>query len=98
AVVALLVTACGGTTTGTAAPSAAASASAAGGESPAASGSGGPSPPASDAGYTGPPATITYSIWGDPQEIASQTAIADAFHAAKPHITAHVDVTDCASY
>src|SRR5690349_24007570 len=80
AVVALLVAACGGTTAGTAAPSAAASAAAS--EAPGGSASAGESPSASDAGYTGPPATITYSIWGDPQEIASQTAIADAFHAA----------------
>ena len=40
----------------------------------------------------GPPVTIKYSIWGDPQEITNQTAIADAFHAANPAITVDVDV------
>jgi multiple sugar transport system substrate-binding protein len=96
AVVALLAAACGGTSTGTAAPSAGASAAAS--EAPAGSASSGESPAASDAGYTGPPATITYSIWGDPQEIASQTAIADAFHAANPNITVNVDVSDWDAY
>ena len=47
---------------------------------------------------TGGPATITYSIWGDPQEIASQTAIAEAFHAANPDITVNVDVSDWDAY
>src|SRR5262249_44427519 len=56
---------------------------------PAASGVSGPagSPAASAAGYTGPEATISYSIWGDPQEIKNQQAIVDAFHAANPKIT-----------
>ena len=53
---------------------------------------------ASAAGYSGPPATIKYSIWGDPQEIASQTAIAEAFHAANPNITVDVDVSDWDAY
>ena len=42
--------------------------------------------------------TIRYSIWGDPQEITSQTAIADAFHAANPNITVDVDVSDWDAY
>ena len=58
----------------------------------------GESPAASAAGYTGPPATIKYSIWGDPQEIASQKAIAEAFHAANPDITVNVDVSDWDAY
>src|SRR3954452_23217777 len=83
AVIPLLLAACGGTSTatgGTAATSAppAASGSAAPAESATSAGAAAPS----DAGYTGPPAAITYSIWGDPQEITSQKAIADAFTAA----------------
>ena len=42
--------------------------------------------------------TIKYSIWGDPQEITSQKAIADAFHAANPNITVDVDVSDWDAY
>jgi multiple sugar transport system substrate-binding protein len=93
---AIVLSACGGTSTGTGAP--AASAPPAGSEPPAGSAPGGVSAAPSDAGYTGPPATITYSIWGDPQEIASQTAIADAFHAANPDITVNVDVSDWDAY
>ena len=52
----------------------------------------------SDAGYTGPPVTISYSIWGDPQEIKNQQAIVDAFHAANPNITVKVDVSDWEPY
>lgn len=52
----------------------------------------------SDAGYTGPETTITYSIWGDPQEIKSQQAIVDAFHAANPKITVKVTVSDWEPY
>ena len=52
----------------------------------------------SAAGYSGPPVTIKYSIWGDPQEIASQTAIAEAFHATNPNITVEVDVSDWDAY
>jgi multiple sugar transport system substrate-binding protein len=93
---AIVLSACGGTSTGTGAP--AASAPPAGSEPPAGSAPGGVSATPSDAGYTGRPATITYSIWGDPQEIASQTAIADAFHAANPNITVNVDVSDWDAY
>jgi multiple sugar transport system substrate-binding protein len=93
AVVALLVVACGGSTT-SAPPSAASAAP------PAASGVSGPAgtPAASSAGYTGPEATISYSIWGDPQEIKNQQAIVDAFHAANPKITVKVDVSDWEPY
>jgi multiple sugar transport system substrate-binding protein len=93
AAVALLAAACGGSTT-SAPPSAASAAP------PAASGESGPagSPAASPAGYTGPDATISYSIWGDPQEIKNQQAIVDAFHAANPKITVKVDVSDWEPY
>jgi multiple sugar transport system substrate-binding protein len=57
-----------------------------------------PSAAPSDAGYTGPEATITYSIWGDPQEIKNQQAIVDAFHAANPKITVKVTVSDWDPY
>ena len=97
AALAIVVAACGGTTTPTGA------ASAGGSEpgqrrAPTAPAASGESPAASPAGYTGPPVTIKYSIWGDPQEIASQTAIADAFHAANPNITVNVDVSDWDAY
>jgi multiple sugar transport system substrate-binding protein len=99
AVVALLAAACGGTTTTTPAASAAATPAAtaapasAGAESPATT-----SEQPSAAGYTGPPVTIKYSIWGDPQEITNQKAIADAFHVANPSITVDVDVSDWDAY
>jgi multiple sugar transport system substrate-binding protein len=57
-----------------------------------------PSAAPSDAGYTGPEATISYSIWGDPQEIKNQQAIVDAFHAANPKITVKVTVSDWEPY
>ena len=93
--VTLVVAACGGSTT--ASPSAAApSASAAAATASAAGGSAAPA--ASDAGYTGPEATISYSIWGDPQEIKAQQAIVDAFHVANPKITVKVTVSDWEPY
>src|SRR6185436_10919924 len=92
AALALLVSACAGSTASpsvsSASPAAAPSGSAA---APA-------SPGASAAGYTGPEATISYSIWGDPQEIKNQQAIVDAFHAANPKITVKVDVSDWDPY
>jgi multiple sugar transport system substrate-binding protein len=94
-VTALVISACGGSTatpsTVTASPpgSPAATASQAA-ESP--------SVAPSDAGYTGPAATITYSIWGDPQEIKNQQAIVDAFHATTPNITVKVTVSDWDPY
>jgi multiple sugar transport system substrate-binding protein len=98
-VAALIVSACGGSS---GSPSAAAtSASAAPLPSAVASASqaaASASPAPSDAGYTGPEATITYSIWGDPQEIKSQQAIVDAFHAANPKITVKVTVSDWEPY
>ena len=81
---AVVVAACGGSTATSSAP-APASAAAPSQPAPAGSAATGESPAASPAGYTGPPVTIKYSIWGDPQEITSQTAIADAFHAANPN-------------
>src|SRR5215218_9890745 len=96
AAITLLVAACGGST-GTSAPASAAAPESAAPTSSDAAPSGASAAP-SDAGYTGPPATITYSIWGDPQEIASQTAIADAFTAANPNITVNVDVSDWDAY
>ena len=84
----LLAAACGGST-----------ASPSGSTPPAASGSAAPGSAApSGAGYTGPEATITYSIWGDPQEIKNQQAIVDAFHAAIPKITVKVTVSDWEPY
>jgi multiple sugar transport system substrate-binding protein len=92
-VVTLLVAGCGGSATTSPAASAAAPPAAS-----AAVPSGGGSAAPSDAGYTGPDATISYSIWGDPQEIANQQAIVDAFHEANPKITVNVDVSDWEPY
>jgi multiple sugar transport system substrate-binding protein len=97
AVMAVAVAACGGTTTTSTAPTAP-SAAAPSVAAPAESAATGESPAASAAGYTGPPVTIKYSIWGDPQEITNQKAIADAFHAANPNITVDVDVSDWDAY
>jgi multiple sugar transport system substrate-binding protein len=95
AVIALLATACGGTATpvpsATTAPPPSTAASTA-----AASPSATAAP--SDAGYTGPEATITYSIWGEPEELKAQQAIVDAFHAATPKITVKVTVSDWETY
>lgn len=94
ALTALLVAACGDSTTpttpGTTVPDASA---------PAGSGDGSAAPGASaGSGYDGPPATIEYAIWGDPQEIGSQTAIAKAFEALNPSITVNVSVSDWDAY
>ncbi len=94
----VVVSACGGST---ASPSAATTASpAAQASQPASSATAAASASAapSDAGYTGPEATITYSIWGDPQEIKNQQAIVDAFHLANPKITVKVTVSDWEPY
>ena len=77
---------------GAGAPSAAASAA------PPASSDTGASPAASAAGYTGGPATISTRSGATRQEIASQTAIVEAFHAANPDITVNVDVSDWDAY
>ena len=96
---ALVVSACGGSTgspTGAAPP---ASIAAPASSATSASQAGAPASAApSDAGYTGPEATITYSIWGDPQEIKNQQAIVDAFHAVNPKITVKVTVSDWEPY
>ena len=105
AAITLLAAACGGSTT-TAAPASAPASSAAPAATPAptnAPSDGGSAatsaaPSQAAAGYTGPPVTIKYSIWGDPQEITNQTAIAEAFHAANPAITVDVDVSDWDAY
>jgi len=89
---AILASACGGTTTS---PSASTPTTSAAAPSTASSA---PSPSPSDAGYTGPAATITYSIWGDPQEIKNQQAIVDAFHVAVPKVTVKVTVSDWDPY
>jgi multiple sugar transport system substrate-binding protein len=91
---AIIVSACGGSN---ASPSGA-STPAAASTSPASEPSAAPSAAPSDAGYTGPDATITYSIWGDPQEIKNQQAIVDAFHATIPKITVKVTVSDWEPY
>ncbi len=93
----VVVAACGGNAATATAP-APASAPPASQPAPADSPATGESPAASPAGYTGPPVTIKYSIWGDPQEITNQTAIADAFHVANPAITVDVDVSDWDAY
>ena len=87
---ALVLAACGGSTS---TPSAAAPSTSAAAPSQA-----GSAPAPSDAGYTGPDATISYSIWGDPAEITSQQAVVDAFHAANPKITVNVTVSDWDTY
>jgi multiple sugar transport system substrate-binding protein len=98
ALVAIVVAACGGSTTPTTGASTAPSAAAPSAATSAAPASPGASAASSPAAYSGPPATIKYSIWGDPQEITSQKAIADAFHAANPNITVDVDVSDWDAY
>jgi multiple sugar transport system substrate-binding protein len=92
---ALVIGACGGSTATPSTASASPPGSPAATTSQAAES---PSPAPSDAGYTGPEATITYSIWGDPQEIKNQQAIVDAFHAANPKITVKVTVSDWDPY
>jgi multiple sugar transport system substrate-binding protein len=90
ATVALVVGACGSSTTspeGSAAPPAS--------EPAAPAGSGAASPVA---GYDGPPATLEYSIWGDPAEINNQQAIVDDFVAANPNIDVNVTVSDWEPY
>jgi len=91
---AILASACGGST---ATPSVAAPSATAAAPSTATSAAP-PSAAPSDAGYTGPEATISYSIWGDPQEIKNQQAIVDAFHVANPKITVKVTVSDWDPY
>ena len=90
---AVIAAACGGSTASSA-PSAAPASQAPTSAAPSTA----PSVAPSDAGYTGPPATISYSIWGDPQEIKNQQAIVDAFHVANPNITVNVDVSDWEPY
>lgn len=89
AFVALVVTACGSSSTpassATTAPDSGAPAASA-------------EAPSAGSGYSGPPATIEYAIWGDPQEIASQTEIAKAFEAVNPSITVNVSVSDWDAY
>jgi multiple sugar transport system substrate-binding protein len=89
AIAALVAAACGGSPASTAPASA---------PPPTAAGSSAASAAPSDAGYSGPEATITYSIWGDPQEIKNQQAIVDAFHAENPKITVKVTVSDWDPY
>ena len=95
---AVVVAACGGSTATSSAPAAAvgrrAEPARAGGLGARPANRPRPAPPATPARRS----TIKYSIWGDPQEIASQKAIADAFHAANPNITVDVDVSDWDAY
>jgi multiple sugar transport system substrate-binding protein len=91
---AIVVSACGGSTATPSASTAPASSAAPSSATSAAP----PSAAPSDAGYTGPEATITYSIWGDPQEIKNQQAVVDAFHATNPKITVKVTVSDWDPY
>jgi multiple sugar transport system substrate-binding protein len=94
AAAAIVATACGGSTASSAPSAAAPSQAAPSVAVPSTAATVAPS----DAGYTGPPATISYSIWGDPQEIKAQQAIVDAFQAANPNITVKVDVADWTTY
>ena len=88
AALAIVLGACGTSTTSPSAPAASdAPASVAPGGSPAASG-----------GYTGPAASIEYSIWGDPAEIDSQTKLVESFEAVNPTIDVKVSVADWDSY
>ena len=89
AALAVLLAACGGTTT----PTTGAASAPASAPAPATSGE-----PAASAGYSGPPTTIEYAIWGDPAEITSQTAIAQTFMDANPSITVNVSVSDWDAY
>jgi multiple sugar transport system substrate-binding protein len=108
AVAALLVGACGGTTSPTTAPSVAVPPTAApsvAAPSPAPAGSATPaaSAPASASAascgtYAGPPVKITYAMWGDTTELANQQKIVDAFTALNPNITVKVTVADWDSY
>ena len=105
AVAALLVGACGGTTTSTTAPSVAAPSVAA--SSPAPAGSATPEGSASASAsaaaaacgtYAGPPVKLTYAMWGDATELANQQKIVDAFTALNPNITVNVSAADWESY
>jgi multiple sugar transport system substrate-binding protein len=87
AVLAIVAGACGGTT----------ASRSPGSPGPASNPPGGSASPGGG-GYTGPPATIEYAIWGDPQEIGSQTAIAKAFEDQNPGITVNVNVSDWDAY
>jgi multiple sugar transport system substrate-binding protein len=91
----LVISACGGST---ATPSVAVQSASPAAPASQAATSTAPSAAPSDAGYTGPEATITYSIWGDPQEIKNQQAIVDAFHATTPKVTVKVTVSDWEPY
>ena len=97
---ALLVGACGGSTTPTIGPSSAPSAAA---PSTAPSESTAPGASASAAAaacgsYAGPAATISFAMWGDTTELANQQKIVDAFQAMNPNIKVKVTVSDWDSY
>lgn len=94
AIAAMIVSACGSTTTPATGTPAASIAPTSAASAPSTA----PSAAPSDAGYTGPEATISYSIWGDPAEIKSQQAVVDAFHAANPKITVKPTVSDWDTY
>ena len=53
---------------------------------------------AAPAGAQGPSGKITYAIWGDPSELASQIALVDAFEAEHPDINVDVTVSDWDAY
>ena len=93
AALALLVAACGGSST----PSAGAATPAPPAATPV---SGESAAPAATpvAGYSGPPVTIEYAIWGDPAEINSQKAVVEGFTAANPNIKVDVTVSDWDAY
>ncbi|HEY5434410.1 MAG TPA: sugar ABC transporter substrate-binding protein, partial [Candidatus Limnocylindrales bacterium] len=109
AVAALLVGACGGSTTPTnttpttapavATPSSAPASTPTGSTAPVASASASAATTAAQCGsYAGPPVKITYAMWGDTTELANQQKIVDAFTKLNPNITVKVSVADWDSY
>jgi multiple sugar transport system substrate-binding protein len=105
AAAALVVGACGGSTTPTnttptTAPAVATPSSApAGSAAPVASAPASAATTAAKCGsYAGPPVTITYAMWGDTTELANQQKIVDAFTKLNPSIKVKVSVADWDSY
>jgi multiple sugar transport system substrate-binding protein len=107
AVAALLVGACGGSTTtptpttapAVATPSSAPASTPTGSTAPVASAPASAATTAAKCGsYAGPPVKITYAMWGDTTELANQQKIVDAFQALNPNITVKVSVADWDSY
>lgn len=90
AAIAIVLGACGTSTTSPSAPPAS--------DAPASVAPGGSGSPAASDGYQGEPASIEYAIWGDPAEIDSQTKLVESFEAVNPTIDVKVTVADWDSY